>query len=373
MENIKKISLISIGAAAGLAIMLLLTFLLFIPNGRQNSIQDLINSGKYEEAMALINQNGSFGDTENLKAMCSAGECFDNLDYETGIDYIYNIGGTVDVTYDTDGGTASSNGVQIKKAYINNDASKKGYDFNGWALNSYSLDAKNHKATLNLKAQYDIVTYSITYDLGGGTASKLPNQYTVEQNIIINNAYRDGYRFLGWTSEDLTTPSTYPVLSGDVGDKFFTANWQAIQYTIHLDANGGTVSSTELKVTFDQPFTLPIPTYNGYEFRGWFIDGRSIKFEDGIYVTASDSYLGAKWSAINYAINYNLDGGTNNPNNPTSYTIEDADFTLQDPTRDGYTFIGWTSSDISTPTKNVQIAQGSTGEKTYTANWTVNP
>ena len=44
-----------------------------------------------------------------------------------------------------------------------------------------------------------------------------------------------------------------------------------------------------------------------------------------------------------YKITYVLDGGTNNPSNPASYTTDSSNFTLLDPTRSGYEFKGWYS------------------------------
>ena len=55
--------------------------------------------------------------------------------------------------------------------------------------------------------------------------------------------------------------------------------------------------------------------------------------------------------------------------NPTSYNITTNAITLNNPTRTGYVFLGWTGSNGTTPQMTVTIAQGSTGNKSYTANW----
>lgn len=68
-----------------------------------------------------------------------------------------------------------------------------------------------------------------------------------------------------------------------------------------------------------------------------------------------------------YKITYKLYGGTNNKANPTTFTKTSA-FTLKNPTRAGYTFLGWyTSSKFET--KKTKIVKGT--EKNYTlhARW----
>ena len=46
------------------------------------------------------------------------------------------------------------------------------------------------------------------------------------------------------------------------------------------------------------------------------------------------------YKPIDYTVTYNLNGGTNNSSNPTSYTVMTG-FTLSNPTKTGYTFAGW--------------------------------
>ena len=61
--------------------------------------------------------------------------------------------------------------------------------------------------------------------------------------------------------------------------------------------------------------------------------------------------------------------GTVSTENPTEYTIETEKITLNNPTKFGYTFLGWTGSNGSTPQINVNIERGSTENKIYTTNW----
>lgn len=72
-----------------------------------------------------------------------------------------------------------------------------------------------------------------------------------------------------------------------------------------------------------------------------------------------------------YPITYNLGNGMSS-NNPSYYTVEDA-ITLDNPTMKGYSFDGWSGTDLNGLSKNVSIPKGSTGPREYTAHWTEIP
>ena len=81
----------------------------------------------------------------------------------------------------------------------------------------------------------------------------------------------------------------------------------------------------------------------------------------------ADLKLTPKFTPTEYTITYELDGGT--AETVSTYTIESDDITLPEPTKAGHTFNGWTGSNGSTPQKEVTIAKGSKGDKSYTANY----
>ncbi len=376
-KKAKKISIIAGSIAAVFTGVMLLIFLFLIPENRQGRIQNSIDQGNYQEAHSLIEQNGTYGDTSNLLSMCQAGEAFESLDYESGINYIYNIGGTVDVVYDSNGGsTTKKNRETIKKkaSYINNESEKDGYTFYGWKQTSYSITSKDHYATVNLQAQYETITYTIKFVLNGGTcSSKLPSKYNTEQSIAFPNPTRTGYTFTGWSGSNGSTPTVdYTLPAGSIGNKTYKANWKANQYTIHLDANGGYVASETITATYDAKYSLPTPTptQSGYDFLGWY-DSSNRQVTDGTYKYTNDIYLTAKWNAIVYTINYDLDGGTNNGQNPSTYYVTNY-FTLKNPTKTGYTFVGWTSSSVNEPTIGLEISKGTVGDLSFKAHWVAN-
>jgi len=365
---------IFIPSLLGFVGILLFVFLWLTPTIKVNKAVDTINSGDYDTALKQLDGTGSFGDTENLKQMCYAGKAFKSLDYETGIDKIYAIGGTTDIAFDGNGGTPDQSSQTIKKQkYVTSSSNKDGYTFYGWVLTGYTLDAKGHQASLSLKASYEPITYTITYEMNGiDQPAALPTSYNIETGVVIPNVERYGYTFLGWSGTDLTTPTKdYTIAPGVIGNKTFAAHWKANDYVLHLDAAGGVVDSSSMKVTFDSAYSLPTPTYAGYDFLGWF-DSNEVSYSSGTWSQAHDVYLTARWNLHDYAISYALQGGTNAVANPATYTVTSNDIVLADPSKTGYSFTGWTNTNVSTPTKGLTIKKGSVGDLSFTAYWSAN-
>ena len=71
-----------------------------------------------------------------------------------------------------------------------------------------------------------------------------------------------------------------------------------------------------------------------------------------------------------YTITIDLNGGILDKTT-IEYTAETESFDLPTPTKDGYTFLGWTGSETTVPLTPMTIKQGSTGNKTFTANWSL--
>ena len=108
---------------------------------------------------------------------------------------------------------------------------------------------------------------------------------------------------------------------------------------------------------------------------GKMLTGRHLlDYGDGnmYYYTFDDTgALVSREDEVDYTITYDLAGGTVD-GNPISYTINTNDITLKNPTKIGYTFVGWTGSNGKTKQMTVVIKKGSTGNKNYIANWTAN-
>lgn len=118
----------------------------------------------------------------------------------------------------------------------------------------------------------------------------------------------------------------------------------------------------------------------GYSFVGWYTsaDCTGECYLEGNELTNVTESAGggfdlyAKWQIDEYSVTIDLNGaGAEGPANAT-YTVESDDITIASPTRTGYTFTGWTGTGLAEATMTVTIPTGSTGDRTYTANWTAN-
>ena len=255
---------------------------------------------------------------------------------------------------------------------------RTGYTFLGWTGEGITTPQPNvtiPKGSTGDKTyieNWELTGYTITMDLNGGSGQEKVIYTITDEDFELPTPTRNGYEFVGWTGEGITTPQTrVKIPKGSTGNKAYTANWQVIEYTITLDTNGGPVVSP-IKYTVEDTFTLPYILRPGYEFAGWTLDGSGMLPFTPLIIypgTTGDLHYKAEWRLAEYTITMDLDGGSGQEK--VVYTITDEDFELPTPTRNGYEFVGWTGERITTPQTSVKIPKGSTGNKAYTANWKV--
>ena len=255
---------------------------------------------------------------------------------------------------------------------------RTGYTFLGWTGEGITTPQPNvtiPKGSTGDKTyieNWELTGYTITMDLNGGSGQEKVIYTITDEDFELPTPTRNGYEFVGWTGEGITTPQTsVKIPKGSTGNKAYTANWQVIEYTITLDTNGGPVVSP-IKYTVEDTFTLPYILRPGYEFAGWTLDGSGMLPFTPLIIypgTTGDLHYKAEWRLAEYTITMDLDGGSGQEK--VVYTITDEEFELPTPTRNGYEFVGWTGERITTPQTSVKIPKGSTGNKAYTANWKV--
>lgn len=338
----------------------------------------LVKAGKYTEAEDIFVTLGNYKNSVDRWYLTRASENFSNGDYIDGINFVViKADGIVNVRFDTDGGREMSN----KRFFGNTEvisknipsAEKVGYTFVKWEISEWNVgttltDYDKYNASITLKAVYVANSYNLAYELNGGAGNNLTEEYVFGAGAELPVPARKGYTFDGWSFGE--NERFFAMPAETFGDKKLYANWTANAYTITYNANGGTLDDNTQSVVYDSNVTLKTPSRDAYTFAGWY--NGDVLVSSGVWAIADNVTLVARWTKNNFKIAYNLNGGTNDGNNPLSYVISEKDITINDPAKTGYTFLGWSVSDSNEKRENYVIEAGAWGDLSLTANWQAN-
>ena len=238
------------------------------------------------------------------------------------------------------------------------------YTFEGWytdeaCTGNKITDPSNYSITgdVTFYGKYT-ARYTVRYDLAGGVSSdSKPLTYSSLKSGTatpkIADPTREGYSFTGWSPKVADTVS---------GNATYVAKWERDSYTVTYTVDGEQVGEVETyeygaDVTIRDKFVK-----EGYTVSDWSRTEDFTMPANNVVITAT--------SAVNsYTVTYaGLEGATVS-NNPTTYTVETETFALNNPRRPGYIFAGWTGTGLDGETVTVTVTKGSTGNRSYTANW----
>ena len=264
-----------------------------------------------------------------------------------------------------------------------------GYTFLGWSdvqngsvkytdEQSFTMSSS---ATVTLYAVWRANENELTFNSNDGTNTETSiNMNTGETaNLPTNTFTRNGYTFLGWSTSSNGTVEYTDTASYTMGATSTTlyAVWSANENKVIFNANGGNGIMNAQTIKTDACANLNNCAFEreGYIFAGWATTptGNVVYTNGASYTmgTNSEYTLYAIWTTADYRIDYVLNGGTNSNSNPAGFDINDNTITLAEPTRNGYTFLGW-FSDTNFQTPCNTIPSGSTGNKTFYASWSAN-
>ena len=274
---------------------------------------------------------------------------------------------TYTVTLNAGNGTINSGNVTSYTygvgATLPTDVTRTGYTFKGWYdnenLTGSPVTAISDTETGNKEywAKWEINQYTVTVKPENGEADITITQDYGTAIAAPADPTREGYTFTGW---DRDIPATMPAENMTV-----TAKWKVNQYTITFDTNGGS-EITPITQDYGTAITAPAnPTKEGYTFIGW---------DKAIPATmpAENMIITAKWKVNQYTITFDSNGGSEIA--PITQDYGTAITAPADPTREGYTFIGWDKAipatmpaedltitaqwrDIAVPTGEIKIAE----------------
>ena len=299
---------------------------------------------------------------------------------------------TYEVVFNDNGGTGGpsdlSYGPTTSTSHTftipNTEPVRDGWTFLYWGASSggtydpgdrITVRSSDTSVTLTAAWSMDTYTYTVTFDDNGGTGgpSALSFGPTTSTSHVFDipddTPSRPGYTFQYWDS-DVNERHVYPggalTVSSDNPDVTLTAVWEEITYTysVIFELRDGTGApdnlsygpTTDTSHTFTIPDTTPVR--EGWTFLYWGTDS-TVTYDPGdeITLTSADPSITliAAWGmdTYTYTVTFDPNGGEGGPDNlifgPTTSTAHTFDIPEEIPTREGYTFLRWESSELSRP------------------------
>ncbi len=212
--------------------------------------------------------------------------------------------------------------ISANTTTFTNTANFEGYAFYGWCTektkqncsSNLQIETPNPLGPITLWADLRLIDYNITYNLNGGTNNVAnPQTYTIKDNVVLATPTKPGYLFVGWS---LLTGADLEAALADPNNDVFIGGWNAGAYH-------------------------------------------------------EDIVLYAQWTPDTYEIDYYLNDGSFGEIVPkTEYNVTD-EFTLAEPTKDGYSFVGWCEEydNCGNPENPKTISSGTTGNLVFFAQW----
>jgi len=146
------------------------------------------------------------------------------------------------------------------------------------------------------KTEY-AVTYHIAnndpYLAGIDIENDNPVVYTTEDGLVLQGLMVEGYNFKGWFTAQTGGTQVAEIAVGSTGNKVLYAQWEKVEYTVTFDSPDVPVAS--VTYTVDKGVTLTNPSWFGYTFVGWSMDGKIVSaIKPG---TTGNITLHANWTS----------------------------------------------------------------------------
>ena len=317
---------------------------------------------------------------------------------------------SVDILYVANGGTFFD-GNETMQGVTDTDGiarlplqpTREGYDFLGWSYDRDGNDPVDFTQAIVAGSGHATVyaqwkqnnEKTVLYVANGGVFAdgNVAMEGVTDSDGIARQPLaptRDGYTFTGWTYDAAGTEPvdfTKPVQGGGQHVTFF-AQWAELannEKDVLYVANGGVFADgnevlqgvTDGDGVARQPLA---PTREGYTFAGWTYDREGtdpVDFDNPLVGGGKHATLYAQWNAVeednSIDVLYVANGGTFFDGSDALQGVTDGDGVARQPlapTREGYTFAGWTyDRDGNDPVDFSKPVQGGGDHVTFYAQW----
>ena len=295
---------------------------------------------------------------------------------------------TYTIDFDLDGGTSPSYKGSIEVTAFSKDifffdCVKEDWQFRGWEYNGEKIFDEKGNQLKNVTLTDDMVfkaIYSQTFKLTittnmpeAGTITG-EGEYPYNTYVDVSASPYQGYEFVGWYYQStlLSNEENYKYMMWDL-DITLEARFEKGDFNLRIYTNNEDYGLVLLKSNsviddylpeyaalkeYGSEVTIAAYSKSDVRFLGWYDENNNLVTTNAVYTFVMPKYdytLEAKWNY--FTINYNLNGGTNDPDNPNHYSIDDGIINLQDPTKDGYEFVAWKYNDEIIDAIDVNLVQ----------------
>lgn len=223
---------------------------------------------------------------------------------------------------------------------------KEGYTFSGWEGLPETMP--DHDVTVS--GIFTINQYTITFDTDGGSEIAAITQDYGTEITPPEDPTKDGYTFAGW---EPAIPETMPA-----GDLTVKAQWSANTYLLIYIVDGEEYDRIEVECGAEIT-PLEAPTKTGYTFSGWSYIPPTMP--------ATDVTVVGSFTINSYNLTYMVDG----EENKSSTVVYGSEIIPEEePTKEGYTFSGWSEIPETMPANDV-VVTGSFTVNSYTLTYIV--
>ena len=279
----------------------------------------------------------------------------------------------VTLDYDIDGVLPVETRIQKGKKYTipSYTPTQAGDIFSYWMIDGVEQTQGTEidvDSDLTVTAKWQKKTYvTVKFDTdGGGT---ITDQILREgDRVVINrNPSKKGYTFTGWIRDMGSYSVPFDPDCDTVRyDMTLRAQYRADTYTVTFKDGYSDTTLFSLNVVYGEKMNgASVPTRKGYKFLYWKTEDGSRWDISSDYLRESGITLYAVWERNSYTIKFDSNGGTE-VEEQTKFFGDSVEEPLE-PTRDGYTFKGWTYGasdyDFSSPVES---------NMTLTAKWDIN-
>ena len=234
------------------------------------------------------------------------------------------------ITFLVDGEVYHQESLEYGSSIVAPEApTKEGYTFGGWSNIPETMPANNVTITGTFTANKYVVT--VTVD------GKVVSSYTTEYGsaiVVPEPPFKEGYTFSGWSN----VPETMPA-----GDVTITGSFTINKYVVTFKVGDEVIASDSLE--YNTAIIAPeVPEREGHTFSGW--------GEVEETVPAHDVTYEGSFSVNSYLLTYMVDGEIYLQ---TTVEYGSAIVAPEAPTKEGYTFGGWSEVPETMPAGDVTI------------------